>query len=91
VPYQVIVNSNPANNLATLGSTSRSVADLRGFALAGDHDLLLPHSQSIRATSDSESGLLRPVSLGSPSGIIEAARCSAEDVDPGIINVTIVY
>jgi hypothetical protein len=91
VPYQVTVNSNLAPDLARLGSTILTLADPRGFAHADARDLLQSHGQSIRAAQNSEVGLLRPVSLGSPAGLIESARCSAEDANPDTINVTIVY
>ncbi|MGA3129618.1 MAG: hypothetical protein ABSD59_02385 [Terracidiphilus sp.] len=91
VPYQVTVNSNPATDLAKPGSTIPGLADLRGFARAGDRNFLLPRAPSIKVTENSEYGLLRPVSLGSPAGIIEAARCSTEDANPGTMTVAIVY
>jgi hypothetical protein len=91
VPYQVTVNSNLAPDLARLGSTILTLADPRGFAHADARDLLQSHGQSIRAAQNSEYSLLQPVSLGSPTALMNAARCSAENADPGTMTVTVVY
>ena len=91
VPYLVTMNRSSQAELAAPDTTALGLSNLSGVRRVSDGGLLRAHDWPLGSAGESEYDPIRQVFLGLPPGLAEAAQGTAENPDPGIITVAIVY
>lgn len=89
VPYQVVFDRTPTNDLGGRGSSMWNLTGRPGNVQGYDRDLLEREGMLIGPMEKSESAEL--VTPGLPAGPPDAAHCAAEVADSRIITVTVIY